>query len=79
MDTQRMKHCIQGAKPLQGFGGAAPMCRGLVAQFTRFIKFGAQPPKVQRVQRAQTPRMPEISRYATGSYLGVLDNIGLDS
>jgi len=27
-----MKHCDQGAKPLQRFGGAAPECRGLGAQ-----------------------------------------------
>ena len=50
-----MKHCNQGAKPLQGFGGAATKCKGLRAQPPRCRGLeGRSPPKVQSVRRAQS-------------------------
>ena len=42
-----MKHRNQPARPLQGFGGAAPKMQ---------MVWGAQPPKVQKVQGATRKR-----------------------
>ena len=48
-----MKHCDKGAKPLQGFGGAAPSAGVWGRSRQGAGGLGVQLPKVQRVRGAQ--------------------------